>query len=86
MTPQHSCWITRPEPHHSFQSGAEAGADGFVQRGVFDEVLLGGEFGGPDVEDGLVRHKFIPSVFDEVRSSMFEIYLTNVREALLFLQ
>ena len=38
------------------QRGTEAGADGFVQRGVFDEMLLGGEFGEPEVEDGLGVH------------------------------
>ena len=29
------------------QRGPEAGADGFVQGGVFGEVVLGGEFGEP---------------------------------------
>lgn len=35
-----------------FQRGAEAGADGFVEGSVFDEVLLGSEFGEPKVQDG----------------------------------
>lgn len=36
----------------SFERGAEAGAYGFAQGRVFGEVVLGGEFGEPEVEDG----------------------------------
>jgi hypothetical protein len=40
-------------PRRRRQRGPEAGADDFVQGRVFGEVLLGGEFGEPEVEDGL---------------------------------
>ena len=43
-------------PRRRFQRGPEAGADGFVQGRVFGEVVLGGEFGEPEVEDGLGLH------------------------------
>ena len=35
---------------------AEACADGLVQGGVLGELLLGGEFGEPEVEDGVGNH------------------------------
>ena len=43
-------------PRRRRQRSAEAGADGFVQGGVFGEMVLGGEFGEPEVEDGLGLH------------------------------
>ncbi len=46
-------------PRSSRQRGPEAGADGFVQGGVFGEVVLGGEFGEPEVEDGLRLHQLV---------------------------
>ena len=44
------------------QRGPEACADGFVQGGVFGEVLLGSEFGEPEVEDGsdFINNHFRP--------------------------
>ena len=46
-------------PRCRLQRGAEAAADGFVQGGVFGEVVFGGEFGEPEVEDGLRVHGFL---------------------------
>jgi hypothetical protein len=43
-------------PRRCLQRGPETGADGFVQGGVFGEVVLWGEFGEPEIEDGLVCH------------------------------
>ncbi len=43
-------------PRRRHQRGPEAAADGFVQGSVFGEVLLGGEFGEPEVEDSLWVH------------------------------
>jgi hypothetical protein len=43
-------------PSGCLQSGPEATADGFVQGDVFGEVVLGGEFCEPEVEDGLGLH------------------------------
>lgn len=42
-----------------FQRGPEAGAADFVQGRVFGEVVLGGEFGEPEVEDGLGLHQLV---------------------------
>lgn len=39
------------------QRGPEAVADGVVQDGGFDGMLLGGEFGEPEVENGLRLHR-----------------------------
>jgi len=43
----------------SLEGGPEAGADGFVQGRVFGEVVLGGEFVEPEVEDGVGLHDSI---------------------------
>ena len=40
-------------PHRRQQHGTKAGADGFVQGGVFGEVVLGSEFSELEVEDGV---------------------------------
>ena len=44
-------------PRCCLQRGAEAGSDDFVQGGVFGEVVFGGEFGEPEVEDGFGTHE-----------------------------
>jgi hypothetical protein len=43
---------------HGIQCGTEVGADGFVQGGVFGEVVPGGELGELEVEDGLGAHGY----------------------------
>ena len=40
----------------SLQRRTEAGADGFFQGRVFGVVLLGGQFGEPEAEDGVRVH------------------------------
>ena len=55
------------------------GADGFIQGGVFGEVVLGGEFGEPEVEDGLGLHRKGKLKNDVASLRVREVHQRNTR-------